>query len=122
MYFLLDMSKEDLAELANSDTPSAVKVPPTWSGIIAWATIRYGLGIVMAAVFGLATRQVYNDLQIQQSQLLKAYIEATSATNRQTDAVNALKEEVRRGNDVDKSTMDLLQKQTDAIERLSDTK
>jgi hypothetical protein len=122
MYFILDMSKEDLADLANSDTPSAVKVPPTWSGIIAWATIRYGLGIIMAAVFGLATRQVYNDLQVQQAQLLKAYIEATSATNRQTDAVNALREEVRRSNDVDKTQIEVLQKQTEAIERLQDKK
>jgi hypothetical protein len=117
MYFLLDMSKEDLADLANSDTPSAVKVPPTWSGILAWATIRYGLGIVMAAVFGLATRQVYDDLQKNQERLLSAYIENTVASNRNAEAINGLKEEIRRSTEIDKSQSDLLKQQTDAIER-----
>lgn len=112
------MSKEDLVEAANADTPAAVKVPPTWSGILAWATIRYGLGIVMAAVFGVATRQVYNDLQRNQERLLAAYLEATVASNRNADAIENMTDEMRRQNEIDMQQNNLLQKQTEAIERL----
>lgn len=120
MYFLLSMSKEELADIANQDTPEAVKVPSTWAGLLAWGAIRYGLGIVMAAVFGAATKQVYNDLQRNQERLLTAYIEATLASNRNAEAIENMTDEMRRQNEIDQSQNNLLQKQTETIERLRD--
>lgn len=112
------MSKEELVEIANDDTPQGVRVPNSWAGLLSWLTIRFGVSIIFAAIFGIMTRQVYNDLRADQHRLLAAYLEATVASNRNAEAIDNLGDEIRRQNEIDKQQNDLLQKQTEAIERL----
>lgn len=122
MNILIGMSKDDFVDMANADSPSGVKFPSNWGGVFAWFTIRFGLGIVVAAVFGIFLRQVYNDLQKHQERLLEAYKDNTKASYQQSSAIEGLRDEIRRQNDIDRQQNDLLQKQTEAIERLRNEK
>lgn len=64
-----------LREIAQRDTPQAVDVPSTWAGLIVWASARFGVGIIFAAVFGYATREVYRDGKARQDQLMQYVVE-----------------------------------------------
>jgi hypothetical protein len=67
------MSKEQLVEMANSDTPNGVDFPSNWPGILAWVLGRFGLGVGVAIVFGWFTVRVYEDLQRQNDRILDAF-------------------------------------------------
>lgn len=60
------MSRDDLHSLAQSDTPAAVDIPNTPSGLIAWAIVRIGPALVLAVAFigavMWAVNKVYSDL------------------------------------------------------------
>lgn len=71
------MSQDELHDLAQRDTPSKIEVPNTWQGLIVWGVARFGSGIVIAAVFGLATMEVYQDMREDRHELAEAYREAT---------------------------------------------
>jgi len=67
------MSKDDLHDLARADSPEAVDIPNTWQGLIVWAIARFGVGILVAGVFGYATKEVYADMRADRLQLMDAY-------------------------------------------------
>lgn len=84
------MSKDQLAELANKDTPEGVAVPPTWPGIIAWVIARFGIGIGVAMVFGWFTVRIYSDLQRQNDRILEAFQQQTVTNGEHVHAIREL--------------------------------
>jgi uncharacterized protein involved in exopolysaccharide biosynthesis len=71
------MSKEEIHSIADADTPKEVNIPQTWQALVVWAIARFGVGLVVAAVFGYSTTIVYNDLKASRDQLLDAYKDNT---------------------------------------------
>lgn len=83
------MSQNELHQLAQADTPSAVYVPNTWAGLITWAVTKFGVGVMFAAVFAWWLMTVYADLRSDATRVLAAF-EKQSETNAHT--VNALQQ------------------------------
>ncbi len=73
------MSQDELHSIARADTPHDVEVPNTWQGLVVWAIARFGIGILVAAVFGYATKEVYSDMRADRLQLMDAYRDNTRA-------------------------------------------
>jgi hypothetical protein len=71
------MSREELHSIADADTPNEVNIPQTWQALVVWAIARFGVGLVVAAVFGYATTIVYQDLKESRDQLMEAYKDNT---------------------------------------------
>lgn len=92
MLAALSMSKDQLAEIANRDTPASVTVPPTWPGIVAWLMGRFGVGVLVPIAFGWFAFTLYQDSQRQSAALLDAFREQTR-TN--TEHVHAIRELAR---------------------------
>lgn len=63
------MSKEELHEVANADTPAHVDVPATANGLILWLLGRFGVAVVFAA----STFYVYRDMRADRAELFNAY-------------------------------------------------
>lgn len=97
------MSKEQLAEIANRDTPSNIEVPGSWPGILAWVLGRFGLGVGVAVVFGWFTVRVYGDLQRQNDRILDAFRQQTLSNAEHVHAIRELAKRIeeahRRAND-----------------------
>jgi prephenate dehydrogenase len=93
------MSREELHSIAAADTPTEVSVPQTWQALIVWAVARFGVGLVVAAVFGYATTIVYQDLKASRDQLMEAYKDNTRVMetfNRQLDELERTVDEAHR--------------------------
>lgn len=93
------MSKEELHSIAEVDSPTEVQIPQTWQALIVWALARFGVGLVVAGVFGYATTIVYNDLRTSRDQLLEAYKDNTRVMetfNRQLDELEQTIDEAHR--------------------------
>jgi len=73
------MSQDEIHSIATADTPRDVEIPNTWQGLIVWAIARFGIGILVAAVFGYATKEVYSDMRADRLQLMDAYRDNTRA-------------------------------------------
>lgn len=71
------MSKDEIHDIANKDTPAAVDVPKNLQGLIMWGVIRFGGSALVAGVFALAAMEVYKDMRADRAQLLEAYRENT---------------------------------------------
>ena len=69
------MSKDEIHEIAQADTPEAVRVPETWQGLIVWAAARFGIGLIIAAVFAYGLAVVYADMRADRAELFKAYLD-----------------------------------------------
>lgn len=89
------MSKDDLYNAAQRDSPSYVDLPKSWPGILAWVTVKLGPWAVIAVVCGWATSVVYTHQREDQQLLLAAYqanIRAmdafTSQLNNMQDTIN----------------------------------
>lgn len=84
------MSQDELHSIAHADTPHDVEVPNTWQGLIVWAIARFGIGILVAGVFGFATKEIYADMRADRLQLMDAYRDNTRAIQTFTLKVDAL--------------------------------
>lgn len=84
------MSKAQLAELANADSPEGIQIPPTWPGIVAWMVARFGVGIGVAVVFGWFTVRIYADLQRQNDRILEAFQQQTVTNGEHVHAIREL--------------------------------
>lgn len=73
------MSKEELHNAAQLDTPAAVQVPQNWCGIIVWAVGKWGVGGIFLAMLV----PVYMDLK----QSNERFAEIASSTARAVDAL-----------------------------------
>ena len=96
------MSIDPLHQIANDDTPSAVNVPRTISGLIIWAVGRFGSGIVMALACAWALSKVYEDHAKQTDRMMtilemqgKRDSEIASAMNGVKNAVDEIAKEAR---------------------------
>ena len=67
------MSKDDLYNAAQRDSPAYVDLPKSWPAILAWVTIKLGPWAVIAVVCGWATSVVYTHQREDQQLLLAAY-------------------------------------------------
>jgi len=67
------VSKDDLYDAAQRDSPAYVDLPKSWPGILAWVTIKLGPWAVIAVVCGWATSVVYTHQREDQQLLLTAY-------------------------------------------------
>lgn len=65
------MPPPKLREMMNQDTPEGVEVPQSWPAFAVWAVTRFGIGIIFLGIVSIATKQVYDDGQIRQDQLMK---------------------------------------------------
>lgn len=90
------MSKDELHNIAQADTPRDVDIPATWQGIIVWAIARFGIGLLVAAVFAYGLGVVYADMRADRAELFRAYlknaevmIEVKEGLQGNTDAIRA---------------------------------
>jgi len=93
------VSKEEIHSIADADSPNEVNIPQTWQALVVWAIARFGVGLVVAAVFGWATTIVYNDLRTSRDQLMDAYKDNTrvmESFNRQLDELERTIDEAHR--------------------------
>jgi hypothetical protein len=88
------MSQNELTSVANADTPENVTVPNTWQGLIVWALARFGVGIVVAGVFGYSTTIVYADLRADRAALMDAYRDNIQAVEKFTHAIEDLTDRI----------------------------
>lgn len=63
------MSREELHQTAQADTPAHVEIPATTNGLILWLLGRFGV----AVVFALSTFYVYQDMRADRAELFNAY-------------------------------------------------
>jgi hypothetical protein len=73
------MSKDDLHEVAQLDTPAAVHVPANWCGLLVWAVGKWGAGAIFLALLV----PVYLDLKTSNER----FAEIASSTARAVDAL-----------------------------------
>src|SRR5574343_216424 len=73
------MSTETLHQIAQSDTPSTVAVPNTWSGLAVWAAGRFG-GIIVATAFLFYAWKDSNDSHKAQTERLIQILENKAKT------------------------------------------
>jgi hypothetical protein len=96
------MSKDELHSIAVADTPSEIVIPNTWQGLIVWAVARFGVGLIVAAVFCYGIITIYADMRTDRSQLMDAYRDNTrcieSFANKLTEQTKAIEEAHRRAN------------------------
>ena len=83
-----------MRKLAQSDTPAEIVVPNTWSGIVIWAIGRFGVGVLMAAVFAYGLREVYADNKSLISQQMEAFREQTKVNAQTLIALDQIKLEL----------------------------
>jgi hypothetical protein len=86
------MSKDDLHNVASADSPRDVEIPNTWQGLIVWAVARFGVGMVVAGVFGYATKEIYSDMRADRLQLLDAYQDNTRVIQEFSSKIHNLTE------------------------------
>lgn len=67
---ILTMSSDDMRDLANKDTPSAVTVPATMTGLLTWAAGRFGGAALIAGALAYGMITVYTDMKIISAQQL----------------------------------------------------
>lgn len=83
------MSRDELHQIAQMDTPASVDIPKTWQGLIAWAIVRVGPALVLSvAVIGAtmwAVNKVYSDLA-ETNRIVLELVRAQSQTNGATAA------------------------------------
>lgn len=93
---------DTLKEIADQDTPAAVNVPATPSGLAIWAMGRWGISIVVLYAAWIMLNRVYEDSKEMNVQLIETI---KSGAKRDTelvltlaglrDSINKLSEEVR---------------------------
>jgi hypothetical protein len=88
------MSQDELHSIARADTPRDIEIPNTWQGLIVWAVARFGVGILVAAVFGYATTEVYSDMREDRQQLLEAYRDNIRAIQIFSNKMDTLSESI----------------------------
>lgn len=97
------MSKDELHSIATADTPEAIQIPNTWQGLIVWAIARFGVGLIVAAVFCYGIVVIYGDMRVDRTQLMDAYRDNTRAIeqfgSRMQEQTKAIEEAHRRAND-----------------------
>lgn len=90
------MSKDELHDIANRDAPLEVQIPNTWQGLMVWALARFGVGILVAAVFGYATMIVYVDMRADRAELFSAYQQTTKVIEEVSAGMRDNTEAVRK--------------------------
>lgn len=103
--------KDALVRVANDDSPETINIPNTWAGIAAWLVARLGIGLVIAAVFGFATKSIYMDMRADRAELMKAYVDNTVA-------MNALANQIKEQNTATQLQMQI---QTESVRQMTET-
>jgi hypothetical protein len=88
------MSKDELHEIAQKDSPPYVDLPKSWPGIFAWITIKLGPWAVIAVVCGWATSVVYTHQRADQQQVLSAYLANIRAMDAFTEQLQRMQETI----------------------------
>lgn len=88
------MSKDDLYDAAQRDSPNYVDLPKSWPGILAWITIKLGPWAVIAVVCGWATSVVYTHQREDQQLLLTAYQANIQAMDAFTSQLRSMEESI----------------------------
>lgn len=93
------MSRDELHDAAQADTPAHVDIPATTNGLILWLLGRFGVAVVFAA----STFYVYRDMRADRLELFNAYqknmeviIGFKSVLENQTREIEHLRDTVRK--------------------------
>lgn len=92
------MSRDELHQLADHDTPSIVRVPNTITGLLMWATGRFGVGILVAAAAMYATAKVYTDLTLQNARILEVIVAQTRTSQETAEAIKEMRRSIEDQN------------------------
>ncbi len=65
------MSRDELHQTAQADTPPHVDIPNTPHGLVLWLLGRFGVAVVFAA----STYYVYQDMRSDRAEVMDAYRE-----------------------------------------------
>jgi len=88
------VSANELHDLAQEDTPSAVSVPREWRGLLVWAVGRFGSGILFAVACAWALQRVYDDHAAQTRQLMTILEQRARVDLEMTQAVSQLRSSI----------------------------
>lgn len=83
------MTAENLHEVAKGDTPDNVEIPKDWRALLLWAVGRFGVGILVAVVFGYFLATVYRDMRADRADLMNAYKEAVGVMQQVSSQIEA---------------------------------
>lgn len=64
------MSTDTVHTVAQRDTPDWVDVPNNWRGLLIWAVVRFGPGMLFAVIMGWFLSVVYTDQKVTSERLL----------------------------------------------------
>lgn len=91
------MSRDDIHQIAQRDTPPEVIVPNSWPALAVWATGKFGVGFIVAVAFAFAAHQLYGDMKIRDDKVLAAFensaraqVETAAAIREMTKAVESM--------------------------------
>lgn len=112
------MSREELHDLAQKDSPEGVNIPNSWRGLISWAVIRFGVGILIAVVFGLMLKEVYRDMRADRAELFQAYVKSAEAFSRHASAMEGMTREQEKQNRNVELQTEAIKQQTELIKEL----
>jgi hypothetical protein len=90
------MSREDLHTIANDTSPKEVNIPNTWMGLIVWAVAKFGIGVIISAVFAFATVRVYEDLTLLNQRVLTAFEQQTRAAESNNAAIREMISQIKQ--------------------------
>lgn len=90
------MSQDEIHHIANATTPDEITVPNTWQALIVWAVAKFGTGIILAIVLGVATVRVYEDLTILNNRVLTAFEQQTRASETTNSAIREMLTAIRQ--------------------------
>lgn len=94
------MSKDEIHNMANRDTPKSVEIPNTWPGLAAWAMVRLGPTLMIVISFvGVtmwAINKVYNDLSVTNKIVLELVMDQTVTNTTTATAITELSRQVEK--------------------------
>lgn len=92
-----------LTRLVKSDTPDIVKIDGSWSSLIIWFVGRFGILAIVSLVFGMATKEIYQDMRDdraddmkQRMMLIEAFRENTEVMKSFENTMNQALREIKR--------------------------
>lgn len=93
------MSTDTFYSIAQADTPETVTVPKSWTALAVWAVGRFGVGVIVAAVFWHAWREERRETHVMNDRIIGILESRARLDSEMTTALTQLRsaiDEMRR--------------------------
>lgn len=85
------MSKNQLQQIAETDTPQNVSVPNTWSALLIWAVARFGGIVIATAMATYAAVTLYADHKVTNERLISLMEKQATSSLILSEAISGLR-------------------------------